>query len=362
MKEHGEIMVGYLGKNRINIVNDSGTFLDDSIWISTSYGSFLLKFSLERKVLEYVTVFEKIEFMFHPFTNMVAYGRCLYLIPGYSDYIVKYNVDTKRTKYVKLKNNIDERIYSRVAIYNNKLFIFSSQSEKVYVYNLLDDELQCNEVNDLSNVKYAYVKIIDNYICMFSANAKCEVCLNLDDLSVVNNKEKNNLRGDLFLNSDLCDIVQNHIDGEKIMEKVNVGQKINNKTYIFFNCTAEYGLIESGRLLLKKFPDNFYMNDEARFQYDYVLENGMIHYLLPRYGNMVIQLHENGIELHEIKMDDSVLNYIKRIYSERKVFYEGCDDYSSLMEFLTFFGTGLTKEKNMDLTETIGVKVFNVLT
>ena len=88
-------MNGYIGQSKINIVNDSGVELDNYIWIVTTYENTLLRFDLKRRVLEYVITFKDIKSKMHSFTNIVSFGRCLYLIPGYSNYIVKYNVDTQ---------------------------------------------------------------------------------------------------------------------------------------------------------------------------------------------------------------------------------------------------------------------------
>lgn len=128
-------MKGYIGQSKINIVNDSGVELDNYIWIVTTYENTLLRFDLKRRVLEYVITFKDIKSKMHSFTNIVSFGRCLYLIPGYSNYIVKYNVDTQEYKCVKLKQDIKERLYSRVCIYNSQLYIFVSGSEKIYIYD-----------------------------------------------------------------------------------------------------------------------------------------------------------------------------------------------------------------------------------
>jgi len=327
-------MKGYIGQSKINIVNDSGVELDNYIWIVTTYENTLLRFDLKRRVLEYVITFKDIKSKMHSFTNIVSFGRCLYLIPGYSNYIVKYNVDTQEYKCVKLKQDIKERLYSRVCIYNSQLYIFVSGSEKIYIYDLCKDEIRCFINTVLSNIKYAYIKVIDKNAYFCNAKAETEIKMCLDDLTIDSNNGKESNYGNIFFggnNSSFLPVGTQNVDMER---KIYVAQKQKCKTYIFYFDTKDYGVIEDNNLILNRFPKELFEVNEAaeKCLYDFVLENGVICYLLPRYGNIIIKIDEDKLQFFMIEMDNSLINYFK-ILCEQDEIYEGYAESMGLREF-----------------------------
>lgn len=354
-------MNGYIGKVRINIVNNCGVLLDNYIWIVTTYGNTLLRFNLETKTLEYVVTFKDIQTTVHSFKNIVAYGRCLYLIPGYADHIVKYNIDTHETMYIKMKQDIKERVYSRVCVYKNQIYIFVAKSKKIYLYDLLTDKVRCSVVPLLEGVDYAYIKLTGEKAYFYNSKAENELQVCLDDLSVVINRERENNCGDMLLGKYADDYLQSGIGDGRLEKKVFLAQKSNSKTYLFFCNSKEYGVIEDNKVMLHEFPEEYYeLNGNIeKASYDFVLENGAARYLLPRYGNVIIQIGEDELSFFTIKIDKSVIKYFETMYESDNILSENTVETIGLNTFLHLLTINETKETKEAKGCDIGSRIYS---
>ena len=61
-------------------------------------------------------------------------------------------------------------------------------------------------------------------------------------------------------------------------------------------------------------------------------KNGVICYLLPRYGNIIIKIDEDKLQFFMIEMDNSLINYLKLLCEQDEI-YEGYAESMGLREF-----------------------------
>lgn len=352
-------MNGLLGKDRINIVNDSGVLMDGYIWLMTSIGNTLMRFNVENGVLEYVETFKEIEIRTHSVSYPYTYGRYLYILPGVSDKIVKYNVDTKAYMYIEIRG-LKETLYSRAYIHGEKMYIFSAHSEAFYIYDLINDKVEMRSYPKLAEYDYQVIKGIGEYVYLFNFNGRCLCWINLDDLSIHECKNNNIAEHNLKYYPPIAELTRQM--NEESMDhfgEIFIAQKFDTVEYFFSNETAQYGIIENNRVLIRKYPENYVNVDVVTYPFDVVWENGNIKFLLPRYGNMVMQIEERGIYFIPINMDVSVLKYFEQLIDCNGILHES--EMMGLKEYLQLLLKSGNKENRMTVNRNIGKEIYRLI-
>lgn len=142
--ENGDIVKGkQIMKKDMYIYQQHGVIYQNYLWGFNAEKNELLKTDLETGEIDYVTSFDNMKFEETLFDYIVEYKGKLILLPGNSDYIVTYQIDTGKMEYYEYKESFSEYVlyqsfwkFAAPVIYSKWLYVFSAKNRYVMKIDL----------------------------------------------------------------------------------------------------------------------------------------------------------------------------------------------------------------------------------
>lgn len=362
----------------------------DYLWGFNASRNELLKTNLLTGEISYITSFEHMRYEKILFDHIVEYRGKLILIPGNSDYIVTYQIDTGEVRYYEYKESFSEYKppknfwkYSVVSVYSKWLYAFSGYKKYIMKIDLDTMEISYDfnafdSISENSKLMLATSNCIeDNMVFIPCMNENLCIAYDMESgrfqwikIELANRNDK----GFRHMNSmdEYLILLSNN---NKVLfinkEKYHVEKEISME--------REYGRIGvhgKSILLVPYYRNNFmvinYKGDKDEFSYDKdmrynplfgnsvqthtkIIQTGSKCYIIPRCSNMLIWFDFSLNKLVQVKMSmtDNYRAYLQKILENRfsdillENFHEKTLD--NLLEVIKYKkGKNLMSQKNQD--------------
>lgn len=130
------------------------------LWVSALEWNGYYKVNIENGEAEFLGLFEKADVLADKLFNQVlAYGKYVFFIPWFSNYLIRLDTETLNTKYWELPSNIVVEIakFRAANIYDGKIFMFPHCGNDICIFDIEAEEFECNRNwldEFLKNVKW----------------------------------------------------------------------------------------------------------------------------------------------------------------------------------------------------------------
>lgn len=330
-----------------------GVIVDEYFWGFNADENELFRTNIDTGVIEYVTSFEKIQIKDCLFNNIIEYKGKLLLLPGNSDYIVTYQIETGEKMYYEYRDSFSKYVpyqsfykFAVVETYNNFIYMFSCIGGYILIINIDTMEMEYYEEpfvgKDIRIKNSIYRK--DENIYLFCENKdfilKMDLCSKKYEWIKV--KDKKFLHKVKYITNENEQIYALSNDN-----KVYQWSKKEKKFRVIYKSDNEFSTIhicEKGILLIPAHRSNFIsINTDLKIrEYGYcddfsfspfLAEDTITHtkiakkenacVVVPRCSNMLIVFDNQGQELKfiKIKVDENCKKYFYKKYRDENNLY-----------------------------------------
>ena len=142
-------------------------YINGYFWVSALEWNGYYKVNIETGKAELIGAFENVDLMADKLFNQVlAYGKFVFFIPWFSNYLVKLNTENLEVMYYKLPNFIIKEIAKfRVAvIYEKRIFMFPHISDEICIFDIETEIFSCDDGWAKEFSQYETLHIKDRFV------------------------------------------------------------------------------------------------------------------------------------------------------------------------------------------------------
>ena len=149
-----EKSVGSAGSKKNRVLHFIGAVLIDGyLWTSALEWNGYYRVDIETGDAEFLGLFEYADVLADKmFYQILSYGKYIFFVPWFSDYLVRLDTKTLEAKYWKLPEGIvvEKAKFRAANLYNGQIFMFPHLGDDVCIFHIEEERFECDKkwVND----------------------------------------------------------------------------------------------------------------------------------------------------------------------------------------------------------------------